>query len=74
MATADTLDDETVYVLAEGYRWGYPECCIAQFATDWTVGLPSGRLRGGTITASGGLYVPCWSCIQPRVNRQSTAG
>jgi hypothetical protein len=48
-----------LYWLRCGQKYGYPECCIMQFARDCLEGKQPGRLRGLDPT---GRYVPCDAC------------
>lgn len=61
-------------VINNGFKEGYPECCIYQFAQDMLLFegtfFPGGFFRGGPHTERGPEYVYCYSCEEPRIVRR----
>lgn len=47
-----------------GYRFGYPSCCVAQYAEDMEAGRKPMLLRGWLPTGSGAFYIPCEACCE----------
>ncbi|MES2154024.1 MAG: hypothetical protein V4510_02725 [bacterium] len=54
------IEEAFLYHFRLGTRYGYPECCVLQYAMEAPVISPL-LLRGG-ITLSG--YVPCDACLE----------
>jgi len=42
-----------------GVRYGYPLCCVLNYALDSALGTPAGLRRGETYDPRSGTYVPC---------------
>lgn len=51
--------EQAVRVFASGLRYGYPICCVCNYAFDSLLGVPSGLSRGERSDPSLGTYVPC---------------
>jgi len=45
--------------LVAGLRYGYPPCCVLNYAFDSILGLPAGLNRGEKVDSETGTYVPC---------------
>ena len=56
----DAITESFLYHFALGLHYGYPECCVLQYACEVPVLSPL-QLRGG-ITL--GDYVPCDACLE----------
>lgn len=56
-----------------GYKYKYPDCCIAEYINTAIVGIIyQGRLRGYKYTPSLGVYIPCWNCNDNPVKIRSS--
>lgn len=66
IANAADLHGEVRYRVM-GRLFGYPECCIDQFVSDFTAGILPGAERGSTA----GGWVPCARCWSPQINPSS---
>ena len=45
--------------LVAGFHYGYPPCCVFNYAFDSVLGLPAGLSRGEKLDPWVGTYVPC---------------
>lgn len=67
-----TAHQASLIARREGYRWGYPACCVNEFAEDVLAGrLPAVR-RGSVTSPNGGRYVPCSRCCE-QIGREIAA-
>jgi hypothetical protein len=44
---------------SSGLKYGYPVCCVLNYALDALLGIPSGITRGEKVDLKSGTYVPC---------------
>lgn len=47
-----------------GVNFGYPLCCVFQYAVDQIDGKHPALRRGSVPDGNGGVYVPCYACCE----------
>lgn len=56
--------EAAIRALANGLCFGYPLCCVEEFALDQLAGRCPALRRGWLPTETGGRYVPCSGCCR----------
>jgi hypothetical protein len=57
--------EDAIRVMEKGLHYGYPLCCIEEYAIDMLEGRHPAMRRGTLSTGTGdGLYVPCSQCCR----------